>query len=186
MVIQQKNFTVEAFEAFAQQPENRERRLEYIGGEVVEVVSNPLSSKIAAKVIIYLGMYLLQNDIGHVTGADGGYRVSGERYIPDAAFISYARQPQLAYVEGYNPNAPDLAVEVLSPGNAEEEMTIKVANYLAAGAVVWMISPAEQQVIVFVPGQPAQRLTVKDTLDGGTVLPGFSCAVRDIFPKQEA
>lgn len=183
MVTQNRLYTVEEFERFIQLPDNRDRLFEYIEGEIVEVVSNPLSSKIAALIIAELIIYLKTHDLGHVTSSDGGYMVTGERYIPDAAFISYTRQPQLAYTEGYNPNPPDLAVEVLSPGNAEDEMTIKIANYLAAGTVVWMVRPPERQVVVFTPGQPAQRLSLDDTLDGGAILPGLSIPIRDIFPK---
>ncbi|MEJ5197516.1 MAG: SdrD B-like domain-containing protein, partial [Anaerolineae bacterium] len=49
-----------------------------------------------------------------VTGADGGYRVGDERYIPDVAFVSQSRQPAPSR-DAYNAIAPDLAVEVLSP-----------------------------------------------------------------------
>jgi Uma2 family endonuclease len=128
-------------------------------------------------------VYLSNHDIGHLTGADGSYMVSGERYIPDVGFIAYARQPGLSTVEGYVPNAPDLAVEVLSPGNTDEELAIKVANYLAAGTVVWMVKPVEKRVVVFAPGKPARTLGIDDTLDGGAVLPGFTLPVKAISPE---
>jgi len=176
-----KLYTIEEFDAFVMLPENHEHSFEYIGGEIVEVVSNPLSSKIASLVGTYMGVYLLKNDIGHLTGADGGYIVSGERYIPDVGFISYAKQPELSYVEGYIPNPPDLAVEVLSPGNADDEMAVKIANYLAAGTVVWMLKPPQQQAVVFQPGKPTQTLDINGVLDGGAVLPGFKLALKDIF-----
>lgn len=176
-----KLHTVEEFDAFVSLPENHERLFEYIGGEIVEVVSNPYSSKIAMLVGGYIQIYLVQNDIGHLTGADGGYMVSGERYIPDVGFIRYAKQPELSYVEGYVPNPPDLAVEVLSPGNADDEMAVKIANYLAAGTVVWMFKPPQQQVVVFQPGKPAQTLDINSVLDGGTTLPGFKLALKDVF-----
>lgn len=170
------------FDAFVTRPENVNRLFELVGGEIIEVVSNPYSSKIASRVNTFIGMYLLQNDIGHLTGADGGYIVSRERYIPDVAFISYARQPELAYDAGYVPNAPDLAVEVLFPGNTEEEIAVKIANYLAAGTTVWMLRIMEKRVVVFRPGQPVQTLGLEATLDGGDVLPGFTLPMKDIFP----
>lgn len=183
MVVQEKLLTVQEFDEFVMRPENADRLFEYIGGKIVEVVSNPYSSKIASRINGYIFVYLSKHDIGHLTGADGGYMVSGERYIPDVAFISYARQPELSTVEGYVPNAPDLAVEVLSRGNTDEELTIKVANYLAAGTVVWMVKPVEKRVVVFAPGSPARTLGINDTLDGGAVLPGFTLAVKAIFPE---
>jgi Uma2 family endonuclease len=130
-----------------------------------------------------LTVFVRTHDLGYVTGADGGYRVSGERYIPDAAFISTARQPQPSH-EAYNPNPPDLAVEVLSPTNDPGEMRVKIVNYLLAGTVLWVVDPDLKRVEVYVPGQTPKTLGIDDVLDGGNVLPGFSLAVRDIFPEE--
>jgi Uma2 family endonuclease len=174
--------TLEEFDDYINRPENVDRLFEYIGGEIVEVVANNYSSEVAARLLIKIGGHVLSNNLGRVTGADGGYIVSGEKYIPDVAFISFAKQPEPSH-EAYNPNAPDLAVEVLSPSNSEEQMLVKVANYLAAGTVVWRVKPVEKEVIVLAPGKPAKTLTINDTLDGGDVLPGFKLAVRDIFPE---
>jgi Uma2 family endonuclease len=181
MVFQTKPMTVEEFDKFVLLPENIDREFEFVGGEIYEVVSNPKSSSAAARFITYLGMYLLQNDIGHLTGADGGYMVSGERYIPDAAFISYAKQPELSYTDGYNPNPPDLAVEVLSPSNEDEKMRIKIHNYQAAGTLVWLADVESQTIEVYRPGKPVLILGINDELDGGDVLPGFKVALKDIF-----
>ncbi len=74
---------------------------------------------------------------GHITGADGGYIVKGERYIPDIGFISVERQPESSH-DTYNPVHPDLAVEVVSPTDGERNLAIKIANYVAAGTVVWL------------------------------------------------
>jgi Uma2 family endonuclease len=119
---------------------------------------------------------------GHVTGEQGGYMVAGERYAPDAAFLSKEKQPTLAR-EGYNPIPLDLAIEVISPTDSERNIAIKVANYLAVGTVVWVMRPEVKEVEVFVPNQPVQVLTVDDVLDGGEVLPGFTLAVKALFPE---
>lgn len=83
--------------------------------------------------------------------------------------------------EGYNPLPSDLAIEVVSPTDSEKKLSIKIANYLAAGAVVWVVYPQEREVIVYTPGQAAQ--IVLDVLDGCTVLPGFRLVPKDIFPE---
>jgi Uma2 family endonuclease len=182
MVISTRRMTVEAFDEWVFRPENRERNFEYIGGEIFEVVSHPRSSKLGARMITFLGIYLLKNDIGHLTGADGGYRVVGERYIPDVGFISYAKQLELLAVEGYNPAPPDLAIEVLSPTNDDDLMRVKVGNYLAAGTLTWVIDPEKQLVEVYRSGKPVEVLNIEGTLSGDDVLPGFTLAVKDIFP----
>jgi Uma2 family endonuclease len=176
-----RTITSADFDRYALLPENHDRLLEFIAGEVVEVVSNPLSSNIAAIMSAFISIFVMQRNLGHVTGADGGYMVGGERYIPDVAYISYKRQPSLTYDNGYVPNAPDLAVEVLSPANLDVDMDVKIANYLAAGTVVWRVKPLEQQIAVFVPHTPVKILGIDNVLEGGSILPDFKVPLKEIF-----
>jgi Uma2 family endonuclease len=184
MTIQERILTVEEFEAFTELPENVDSLFEFIGGELVEVPSNPQVSKLATRVSLYIGMYLLKNNIGHLTGEAGGYIVSGERYAPDVAFIAYEKQPELA-ATGYNPNPPDLAVEIISSNRSDErdKLRIKVTNYLAAGTVVWVVEPEHKRVEVHIVGEPVKIYREKDTISGGQVLPDFELKVADIFQK---
>ena len=181
MTVTTQPITVEEFERLAIHPENADRRLEFVGGEIVEVVSNSYSSLVAARISGFLFVYLLRNPIGYLTGADGGYQIGDERYIPDVAFVSRARQPEPSR-ETYNPLAPDLAVEVLSPSDQPDVMRLKLANYLAAGVVVWVVNPESKAVEVYTPGKRAYRLGADGTLDGGDVLPGLALPVKDLFP----
>ena len=59
---------------------------------------------------------------------------------PMSRFISAIKQPELAK-HGYNPNPPDLAVEVDFPSTdvSRDKLRVKIANYLAAGTVVWVV-----------------------------------------------
>jgi Uma2 family endonuclease len=122
---------------------------------------------------------VLEYDFGTISGADAGYIVSGERYIPDVSFVSKAHNSEGDDV-AYYPLAPDLAVEVLSPTNTDEEIRVKVSNYLAAGTVLWVVAPGKR-VEVHRPGQPVQILGTDDILDGGDLLPGFQLSVREIL-----
>lgn len=182
-----ERMSVEEFDVLAELPENADKLLEFIGGEIVEVSSNLYASWIAARIIRRFGNFVEEHDLGYVTGKAGGYRVSGERYAPDVAFISKARQPQLA-MRGYNPNPPELAVEVDFPSTTEslENLRVKIANYLAAGTVVWLVLPEKQRVEVYAPGLPVKVYGLGDTLDGGygNALPGFTLLVSEIFPKE--
>jgi len=182
MAVQPQLVTVEEFDRIATLPENADKRLEFIGGEVVELVSNNYSSEIAATILREIGNYVKAHKLGRVTGADGGYKVSGDRYIPDVAFISKAKQPESSR-EAYNSNPPDLAVEVISPGNSIKEISDKVANYLAAGTLLWVIYPDEQQAKVYEAGQPVKTINIDGVLEGGTVLPGFKLPLKDIFAE---
>jgi Uma2 family endonuclease len=181
-MVARERLSADEFEHIASLPENRDKRLEFIGGEIVEVVSNSYSSEVAAEVLGEVRTYVKAKKLGRVTGADGGYIVSGERYIPDVAFISFARQPEPSH-EAWNPNPPDLAVEVLSPTDDPASLRIKIVNYLRAGTTVWVVDPIRQQIEVYAPDQSPVTLTVEDTLDGGSVLPGFSLPVKSVFPE---
>jgi len=181
MAVQTQQMTLEAFERLVFDPQNADRRFEYIGGEAVEVVSNQRSSAIASNVSFFIKLFLREQHIeGFVTGADGGYRIGQDRYMPDVAFVSKARQSEPSE-EAYSPVTPNLVVEVLSPSNAPEEMRVKTHNYTAAQVVVWVVHPERQMVEVYIPGQPVQKYGVNDVLEGGDVLPGFRVAVKEIF-----
>lgn len=180
MAVQEKFLTVEEFEEFVLRPENREQRFEYIGGRIAEVVSNNYASKIAVSIASEIHAFIKGKGLGYLTGADGGYKVSGENYMPDVGFISSSRQPEACHV-AWNPLAPDLAVEVLSPTDSEKDMLVKIGNYLAARTTVWLVSPIEQTVLVFAPDQPVQRFEQDGSLTFEPLLPGFRLAVRDIF-----
>ena len=183
-MILQRQVTVEEFNEFILRPENIDRNFEYIGGEIFEVVSNSYPSEIASRIIGFLFMFLSSHNIGRLTGADGGYIIAGERYIPDAAYISYIKQPKPCR-EAYNPNAPDLTIEVLSPSNDDDKMRVKVTNYLLVSVIIWVVNPETREIEVYKPGHKVKILTENDTLDGDEVLPGFTLAVKDVFPKEE-
>src|SRR3990172_1955479 len=86
--------TIQEFDEFVSRPENADRLFEYINGEIIEVVSNNYSSIIAQNISTELGIFIKTKGLGWLTGADGGYKVAGQDCIPDAAFISFSRQPK--------------------------------------------------------------------------------------------
>ncbi len=180
MVANIRPVTLQEFDQYIYLPENVDRHFEYVGGEIVEVVSNNKLSRIGAAILIKLGGFIEEHDLGWVTGADGGYVVAGEKYIPDAAFMSKKRQPQPSS-EAYNPLAPDLAVEVISPTDDRDTLRIKVVNYLLAKTQVWVIDPEKKQVEIYTPDQPVKILPADGILDGGDLLPGFQLSLSRIF-----
>jgi Uma2 family endonuclease len=182
MLIEKQHLTAQEFDRFVHLPENADQAFELIAGEIVEMVSNNYSSELGMLIGSLLNVFVRQNKLGRVTGADGGYIISGERYIPDVAFITFARQPEACH-EAYNPNPPDLAVEVLSPSDNLNKLRVKISNYLAAGTIVWLVLPEDRVIEVHAPGQPVKILGLKDTVDGGLLLPGFTLDLRDIFAE---
>lgn len=182
--MQSKIDILEQFEDFIARAENKDRLFELIHGEIVEKVpSNPYVSEIAQLIGFFIRLFLREQGIaGHLTDGQGGYVVAGERYAPDIAYISKQRQPELAR-EGYNPNPPELAVEVEYPTSvtSERRLRAKLLNYISVGTLVWVVYPEFKEVEVYAPGQPMVTVGLAGTLDGGHVLPGFTLAVKDIF-----
>ncbi len=168
------------FEQVALQPENRDLRLEWIDGEIRQLVVNDQSSAIAMYVGGLMAVFVRQHDLGYVTGADGGYVIGEHRYIPDAAFMSKTRQTAPSG-QAYNPTPPTLALEVLSPTDRHDEVESTIAHYLAAGTRVWSFDPQTKTVQVHRVGLDVLTLTLDDTLDGEDMLPGFQVPLRDIF-----
>jgi Uma2 family endonuclease len=175
--------TAKDFDEWALLPENVEENYEFISGEIVAVVSNSYDSQVAALILVQILVYVRKKSLGWVTGADGGYQVGEERYIPDVGFLSVKRQPEPPR-ESYISMAPDLAVEVVSPTDSALNLRVKVANYLLAGSNVWMVDPDAKTVEVYQPGKTALILGADDTIPGGDALPGFSLPVTDIFPAE--
>ncbi len=149
------------------------------------------ASNLAARLLVRLGAYIEDHDLGDVTGEAGGYDLSptGRKdtaLAPDVAFVRADRlPPHVTFdVQKAVPFAPDLAVEVASPNQYRPGMGAKAQRYLAAGTrLVWVLWPRWRQVDVWHPGdtQPAATLGMDDALDGEDVVPGFTWPVRQLF-----
>lgn len=183
MAVQKQRYTPAEFDKVLNLPENADRILELIDGEIAEKMpSNPYSSAVAARINRFIGQFVDDHDLGYVTGEAGGYIISDENYFaPDVAFISKTRQPALPQ-QGYNPIPPDLAVEVISPTDSYSDVAQKVTTYLRHGTTaVWVVDAQTRTVAVHL-ATGAKILTEDDTIEGGDVLPGFTLAVGRIFP----
>lgn len=182
MAINRQTITAEQFETLINLPENADKLFEFIGGEMLEVPSNPYASYIASKILGYLFIYLVTNDIGWTTTEAGGYVVAGEKYAPDVAFVSYTKQKKPAK-QGYNPNPPDLAVEVVSAESRAEndKLTIKLGNYLSVDTIVWIVRPEKGSIEVHQSGQKVQTYRRGDVIRVDELLPNFELVVDKVL-----
>lgn len=132
-----------------------------------------------------LNVYVKRHKLGYVCGAETGFRISQNPdtvRAPDAAFVCQISIERQGIVKGYWEGAPDLAVEVISPGDTYAEVAEKVEAWLTAGCrMVWVINPRRETVEVYRPNADFTILRGSDTLDGGDVVEGFQCSVQDIF-----
>ncbi len=123
--------------------------------------------------------------LGRIVGSDSGMLLERNPDTvrePDIAFISAQKLPLDVRLSGYFEGAPDLAVEVVSPSDSPPDVYHKARMWISFGVpLVWVVNPEAGAIEIHRPGQPLQTLVEDDTLDGDTVLPGFTCAVRDLF-----
>jgi Uma2 family endonuclease len=163
----------------------REDRLyELVDGVLVEKDMGFPEAYLASLLVISMGHFAQQHDRGIVVGPDGLLRLaSGLVRIPDVSFISWKRLPRRRIPRQPIANlVPDLAVEVLSASNTKKEMDRKLRDYFQVGVrLVWYVDPKKRTVTVYTAPNQATVLTIKDTLDGGAVLPGFSISLRELF-----
>jgi Uma2 family endonuclease len=99
-----------------------------------------------------LGSFIRQHRLGRVFGAETGFllkRNPDTVRAPDFAFIAKEHLPAQKPKEAFWPGAPDLAVEVLSPGDRTGDVDEKIEEWLAAGcAAVWVVDPKLQTVTI--------------------------------------
>ena len=123
--------------------------------------------------------------LGRVGGTDGGVLIEQNPDTvrePDIFFVSANRLPLDLPVQGYLEVVPELVVEIVSPGDSEQDVTEKVAMWLDLGVSMALEGrPATRTIIVYRPGAPADTLTGGEVLDCGDVLSGFSLPLTEIF-----
>jgi Uma2 family endonuclease len=101
---------------------------------------------------------------------------------PDVAFIRAERIPPEGVPKGYIPIAPDLVVEIVSPGDTATEVQQKVEEWLGFGVrAVWVVYPAGPRLQLNLPDGTARMLGPDDEVDGGEALPGFRMRLRDLL-----
>lgn len=187
MVIDHLVISAEQFAQRMHDPQYRDLRVELVAGEIITMPKPKRRHGFTSnKMGFFLESYAQQN--GGVVYANETGVVTVER--PDGR--DTVRGVDLAYFktddgdyDEFIRSAPDVAVEVLSPGNEAIDIDQKIAEYLAMGtALVWVINPTVRTVMAY-SQEDVQRYTDADTLDAGDVLPGFAVAVRALFPPVE-
>jgi Uma2 family endonuclease len=161
-------------------------RYELVRGELRRM--NPAGNvhgRIAVRITWRLAQYVEENRIGTVYAAETGFRLASDPdtvRAPDVAFVSRSRVESAGEVEGFWPGAPDLAVEVISPGDSYADVEEKVFDWLDAGTkVVVVVNPRKHSATVYRSKFDITALTEADVFYGGDVVPGFELAVRELF-----
>lgn len=166
-------------------PDDGTRR-ELVHGELREMPpSGHTHGRVAIKFSWPLAQFVEEHGLGEVYAAETGFLLAEDPDTvrgADAAFVVRERVAQVANERGYFPGAPDLAVEVISPGDTYSEVEAKVDEWLGAGSrMVVVINPRNRTVKVYRSLTEITVLTNEATFDGDDVVPGFQLAIKRLF-----
>lgn len=161
-------------------------RYELVAGELRKL--SPAGWKhgnVVSRLHAIVAHHIYEERLGEAFGAETGFLIARNPdtvRAPDFAFIHQDHLPADPPQQAYWPGAPDLAVEVLSPGETVDEVNRKVEPWLKAGCqMVWVLDPASSRVTVYRSTTDTKTLAEQDTLEGEDVVPGFHCRVGDFF-----
>ena len=182
---------VTAQEFWEMQSDFPNERTELVNGKVkVMAPASAGHGKYSIGIGALLWIHVKKKKLGVACAAETGFVLEDKTVrAPDAAFISQSRLnahrketgAELS-MEKFWPFAPDLAVEVVSPGDRAGEVADKVRDWLKSGVrLVWVIYPRSQTIHVFTAPETMQILEADCVLTGGEIVPGFSCKVGEIF-----
>jgi Uma2 family endonuclease len=164
-----------------------EKRLyELVYGVLVEKIMGAAQSCITLVLARRIGTFAEDNDLGYTMGPDGPTRLlEGLVRLPDISYVSWDRMPTKEFPAAPIPGVvPNLAVEVLSEGNTRGEIKRKLKEYFLADVqLAWVVDPNKRTVAVYTAPDEVTMLTEKDSHDGGSVLPGFTMPVKDLFSR---
>jgi Uma2 family endonuclease len=164
-----------------------EGTFELVQGEVIELPPTmPEHGRVCVNTSFALELYGRQSGRGYTLSNDSAVLTErGPDTVrgADVTFYSQARWPRSEVGKTVPPVPPDLAVEVYSPSNRRGAMSQKVAEYLAVGTLlVWVIYPASRSIVIHrADDQPPLVLHEGDVIENLPELPGFRCAVADLF-----
>ena len=157
-------------------------RHELIKGELLTLTPPKREhGRVAANLTMILGVHVNANRLG-VVYSESGYHLESDPDTvvgPDVSFLlkEHVDQGEDDYYKG----PPDLAIEVLSPGDRKGYVERKLALYLEAGTrSVWLVNPRHRTVEVVSSFNDRRMLHEDDELVDETV-PGFRVKVSEIF-----
>jgi Uma2 family endonuclease len=183
MSIQTRLLTADEFLEWPDEPGCRQ---ELIRGEVVTMsLAGGEHGEIALEIGSLFRNHVKPLKLGKVYAAETGFIVEHDPDTvrgADVAFVSNERLALITNRKKHIPFGPDMAVEVRSPNDRDDEVEEKVQMWLAAGSVlVWIVDPESRTVVVHRPGTEPVTLREDQEIDAGDVIPGFRCRVADFF-----
>jgi Uma2 family endonuclease len=160
-------------------------RFELVDGNLVERNVGVNSGLVELELASQLLQFCKSHGLGLVWGPSTGIQCFSNRNTvrkPDAFFVRRERIQSGWGAAGFVPVAPDLAVEVISPGDLASEVDRKVNEYLNVGVrLVWIVHPEAKYVVIRRINGTMAILGEADSLDGEDVVPGFRLPLKSLL-----
>jgi Uma2 family endonuclease len=155
-------------------------RYELVQGELRKMSpSGAEHGVIATQIIVSLGAYVKAHSLGRVYASETGFRISRQPdtvRAPDAAFV---RAERVVATRSFFEGPPDLAFEVISPGDTYSEVEEKTLGWLRAGVrVVVIVDPRTSTVRIH---RTSGATTVADFIDIDDLIPGWKLPLSEVF-----
>ena len=188
MEVKARVYDLDSFREFVHQPENADKHLELIKGEIIEMA--PPGEEHGFLAGLFYHHFLLfdpERELG-VPTVESGYYTLDDRYTvlaPDAAFRLRERA-DAPLNKRWVAAMPDIAVEIKSPSDSMAQIRRKASIYLENGTqLVWIVMPEKQGVEVCRlddNGDIQYEFIGRDgSLSGEGVLPGFQLELNTLF-----
>ncbi len=158
-------------------------KYELVDGEIRMSPGGARHGQVGVRLSALLHAFVSARKLGHVFESSTGFRLPGGNLrSPDVSFVSAGRFENESVPEGFPDLTPDLAVEVVSPGDSPRHVLDKVGEYLQAGTrLVWVIDPKRERAAVYRSLTAVRELRPEHALDGEVVVPGFTMALADLL-----
>jgi Uma2 family endonuclease len=169
-----------------------EDRLELIKGKIFKMTPAPASAHQRISLRISNELYNnLKNQLCQVYYAPFDVRLPRKGENEDKKVITVVQpdicvicDPSKIDIRGCT-GAPDIVIEILSPGNNQKELKNKYEDYEESGVLeYWLISPQDKTFLKYtlIEGQyqPSRLLTIGDIITT-PILPGFELDLETVF-----
>ena len=161
------------------------QRFELIDGELVGMAPTGLGhGDHERRIGQRLGQYVDEHELGLLVVGEVLFRLDAEGRLAraaDVAFIRRDRLPPEVDEDSVFDGPPDLAVEIVSPGDRAAEIERKVDDWLTHGTRLVLIVYPRGRRAILARAEGSVTLRGDDLLELDAALPGFRCPVSDLF-----
>ncbi len=166
------------------------KRYEIVDGELYMSRQPHLYHQVVSgKLVSLLDQWSEQSQKGLAIATPDVIFADDDDVVPDVVWISHARLATAFQPDGKLHSAPELVIEVLSPGsnNERRDREVKLKLYSRRGVLeYWIVSWQERRIEVY--RREVTILKLAETLYDenflqSPYLPGFTCQVRKVFAQ---